>query len=273
MATADSDTSTGRPSYTRRQRVRRKQYGGVDRDQFTGTLAVSTVFLSILVTMGLLTGPALGSIYGGGTGGFVAEFGTVEADRGTIFPVIDEHPACENLPQLKAVIEGEVEIGDHVRFYKDLPTPGDFTDAEVVRVAIESDIPEDDVAMVNDLDLRVTALEAAYAEFGGGGEPVVLREFGPDTWEGTSGEGDEHDRFSQQREVGFDDADYEFGLGAEGEDNFYIEQGVAVAHAVAVSELSLPDLNMAVLIGSESQFDGLDPRVVDGGDACEDLAE
>ncbi len=263
-----------RRTHTTTRRFKTKRYGSVHRDQFTGTLAVSAVFLAIIVSMGLLTGPALGSIYGGGTGGFVAEFGTVEAGEGTIFPVIDEHPACENLPQLKAVIDGDVEIGDHVRFYKDLPTPGDFTDADIVRLAIESEIPDGELAFVNDLDLRMTALEAEYIELGEeGGEPVVLREFGPDTWEGTSGEGDEHDRFSQAREVGFDDADYEFGLGAEGDDNFFIDRGVAVAHSVAVSELSLPDLQTAILIGAEDDFDAPDPRVVDSDDACEDLAE
>ncbi len=276
VRTSDSsaDESRGEPKkggtvVRSRRKIERKTYGSLSRDQFYGTLSLSAIFLVIVMTASFsLVGTAAGTALGTGFGGFVASFGTVEAHEGTIFPVIDEHPACENAPQLMATIEGETTVSGYMRFYKDLPLPAaNFTGAEIARLSIVSNMSEGEEALVYELDLFMSALTADLIELGGPSDNVIIREFGPETYEGTGG-GGEADRFSQNRSLNLSNADYEFGIGAEsggaGDDVFYIEQGKAIAHTVAFAQLDLPSPNMYVTMGNESEFTSTphDPRVV-----------
>ncbi|MFW5929390.1 MAG: hypothetical protein ACOCT0_03105, partial [Halobacteriota archaeon] len=71
---------------SRRTKLERKRYGGVDRHRLAVTGALATAFAVVLVASALTAGTVLGSTLGPGIGGFVAEFGVVNADEGVIYP-------------------------------------------------------------------------------------------------------------------------------------------------------------------------------------------
>lgn len=261
---------------TRRTKLDRKVYGHVNPPQFWSALSLSTLFLLIVAVMTFsIAGTVAGTVLGGGVGGFVASFGTVNADQGTIFPVLDEQPACENAPQLLAVLRGETTIHDELEFHKDLPLPGgvDYGGADMVRISIVGDLNDDEV-FVRDMDLRMSALIAEKIDLeSDDGTNVEISEFGPDTWDEGGGA---EDRFSQDRMFGFDDADYEFGISAEGENVFILEGGSAIAHSVSFGEITLPNVDMFLAMGSEDDFEqtSVDPRVVRPEErSCDALVE
>ncbi|MFW5938726.1 MAG: hypothetical protein ACOCSN_07270 [Halanaeroarchaeum sp.] len=200
----------------------------------------------------LTAGTVAGTVFGPGMGGFVAEFGIVDANEGTIYPVLDEHPACENAPEMEANLRGDVTIDDHLAFHKDLPSPDGFP-ADVVRLSIVAANLSQPVDS-SDLSLRFTGLRTEHADLGDpGAERFEFREFGPDVWDEGNGS---TDRFSQDRLFGLDDADYEFGIGAEGDEAFHIENGKATAHHLSAARLEVPDVDLFLSMGDEGDFEG-----------------
>ncbi len=254
-----------------------------DKRKVAGAMAMGSLFLAIMLVTILSVG-MVGAALGVGIGGFVAEFGHVDASdaNAQIYPVLGENPACENAPQLMASIDGEATITEEVAFYKDLPLPDDFTNADLARVAIESDLGTNEVD-ATDLDLRLTALVADELNLGdatdGADSEVDIQEF-----ERTGTEGAE-DAYADPDEdiTGIDDIDgsAEFGIAVSGGDGgMTIDSGTAVTHSVSFQALEgLQDVSMAVLIGEETDFES-DPlgddeiavRQVDGGADCDELA-
>ncbi|MFW5938727.1 MAG: hypothetical protein ACOCSN_07275 [Halanaeroarchaeum sp.] len=246
---ARSFGSAGRVS---RRKLLTKRYGSLRTERFVAAFTMATAFLVVLVAMNATTGAAVGSLLGPGAGGFVTEFGVVQADQGTIYPVLDEHAACENAPQFEANLRGEVLIDDHLTFHKDLPSPDGFP-ADVVRLSIVAANLSQPVDS-SDLSLRFTGLRTEHADLGDpGAERFEFREFGPDVWDEGNGS---TDRFSQDRDFGLDDADYELGIGVEGDDAFLLRNGTAAAHHVSFAEISIPDVDLMVAAGDEGEFEG-----------------
>ncbi|MFW5938728.1 MAG: hypothetical protein ACOCSN_07280, partial [Halanaeroarchaeum sp.] len=241
-----------RDTRTTRRKIERRIYGSVDVHRFGATMTAATAFLVVLAMSALTAGTVAGTVFGPGMGGFVAEFGIVDANEGTIYPVLDEHPACENAPEMEANLRGDVTIDDHLAFHKDLPSPDGFP-ADVVRLSIVAANLSQPVDS-SDLSLRFTGLRTEHADLGDpGAERFEFREFGPDVWDEGNGS---TDRFSQDRDFGLDDADYELGIGVEGDDAFLLRNGTAAAHHVSFAEISIPDVDLMVAAGDEGEFEG-----------------
>jgi hypothetical protein len=144
----------------------RDDEGEVNKRRLAGILGAATTAMMAMLIVVFSLG-MVGAAVGVGIGGFVADFGQVNAtdtDGATIYPVLAEQPACESAPQLNADINGEVQIGEYVEFRKDLPLPSSaFTNGQIARITIVSDVdpigPGNNTISADNLDLRLTALK------------------------------------------------------------------------------------------------------------------
>lgn len=265
----------------------REDEGEVDRRRLAGILGAATTAVMLLLIVTLSLG-MVGAAMGVGMGGFVANFGNVSAPQGgVIYPTIGEQAACSNAPQLEASLDGDATITNYVEFYKDLPIPSDLslTDQENVRITILSNLTDTSNVTANDLDLRLTALEAENVELGSGSGPKsVITEFGPDEYNYNNTSGDRQANASYAP-TGAGAAALngssstntpEFGINASG--GFSLKNGSAATHQVAFQQINLPQVDIAVNFVNNtyngSNSSGVASRVVEGDNrTCQALAE
>ena len=200
-------------------------------------------------------GMVAGAIVGPGMGGFVAEFGSVSYSQGNaeIYPTLADHAACDNAPQLEVSLKGETTLNGNVTFYKDLPLPSEFDSATgmsdaMARISIRGSTPTDG-ATVDNLGLRLTALEAEEINLGG----TNLREYGPNSYD----DGSPNASFAPPGNGSLDPTAApervpEFGLDA----SFFNlpDGGTGAAHHVSLGSITLSDVNLYVLIDDKSDF-------------------
>lgn len=233
---------------------------------------------------------------GVGFGGFVANFDSVNADSGgEIFPVLADQAACDSAPQLQAALDGTTELDGGVEFFKDLPLPGGFGNADLARVSIVASAGANPI-QVEGLDLRLTALEADSLTLDG----ADIREYGPSDYDdGSAGVDADGSYIDTNNGFHVDEADSptvynnsngrvtnpgtgvqsttEFGINASG--GFALQNGTAAAHMVTFGSISLTDLDLFVQIldesaNSDTTANGSLARVVNPTErTCEALAE
>lgn len=252
----------------------REDEGEVDRRRLAGIMGAATTVLMLVLIVALSLG-MVGAALGVGMGGFVASFGEVDnPDDATIYPVLDEQAACDAAPQVEASLTGTAEVGEYVEFYKDLPLPDTFEEDDgtdrYARISIVSDgldsVGGEDTVEVENLDLRLTALEAATLELGQGD----IREFGPGN--NDDGTADAAEGYSAgQTADDVEDSYVDSGTGALATDNttdavdtpeFGIDAGsftlpdggVAAAHQVSFDSITLQNLDLFVAIGNSTGF-------------------
>lgn len=255
--------------------------GHVSTQRLAAILGVASTVAVFAAISFFSIGMVLGASIGPGMGGFVANFEEVTYDGGDakIYPVLDEHPACEGAPQLEVDLQGPSTLDGYVSFYKDLPLPADFgtddagNDRDIARVSVVADAPPDGIE-VDDLGLRLTALKADDVQLG----QTDIREFGPNDYDD---DGLENASFAEsgQGVLDLDDPDAtpvnvpEYGI-SSGLFNLP-NGGTAVAHQVTLSQIQLNDIDLFVAIGSETEFEQNSPVVesaVDPNDRdCESL--
>jgi hypothetical protein len=275
------------PEKIKREYVRNKRSGYSPRrfSAVMGTAAtLATVSLITFFSIGMV-----GAAMGVGIGGFVANFGKVNATEGAeVFPVVGQQPACDDAPQLQATLNGTAKLSDGVEFFKDMPLPsGAFPNDDFARITI---VGQDNGTpiQVSGLSLRLSALETD--RLGLGGAEIV--EYGPEDYDsgnGTPGaEGSYVDTTdnatggiqTEGPSAAFDDgrsaldtdtgpsSTPEFGIDAT---SFLIKNGSAAAHFVSFGGISLNDVNIAVQILNESESAA---RVVRPNErTCDALAE
>ena len=239
--------------------------------------AMATVAIITFFSIGMV-----GASLGVGIGGFVANFGEVNATEGAeIFPVVGQQPACADAPQLQASLKGTANLSGGVEFFKDLPLPADFGNNgdSFARVSIIGAAPSDNPITVDDLNLRLTALKTPELSL----SDAEIKEFGPgSSGYNDTGSTDAEDSFAPSGEgtvgtdAGSDPANTpEFGINAS---SFVLPKGGSAAtHQVSFEQISLTDLDLAVTIidnTSSGPAVGPTPRVV-GPDnrTCTALAE
>jgi len=146
-----------------------------DRRRLVGVIGAASTLLVLILIVALFLG-SLGAL-GIGIGGFLATFGVVDADAGgVIYPTLEEQGQCEKAPQLMASLDGEVAVQNHFGIQKDIPIPGSPMGIDSTRIDIITEIGENASVLVEDLDLRLIALNAESTVFGNGS----LTEFTPD---------------------------------------------------------------------------------------------
>jgi hypothetical protein len=275
MSKKDTDIDNGTITVTYRE-----DEGEVDNRRLAGIMGVATTagMALLIVTFSLgMVGAALGV----GLGGFVANFDNVSTDSGaSIAPVIGEQAACDNAPQLAAVLSSasitDASGNDRaVEFMKDIPLPsiaGLNSGNNFTRITIASS----EVPKVTGLALRLSALSAETAvlkngniaeigpdgnqsdgggydgtgEFGGGGASDsyqgVTQNPGDTALNGLEGS----DGLNNSSNV--DNFDTEFGISAQ---EFTIDNGTAAAHQVAFDNIQLADLNLFVQVLNASELE------------------
>jgi len=233
----------------------REDEGEVDRRRLAGILGAATTTMVVLLIVTFSLG-MVGAAMGVGMGGFVANFGNVSApDGGVIYPVVGEQAACSDAPQLEASLDGDATITNYVEFYKDLPIPSQLSlsDQDHVRITILSDLTDTDNVTANDLDLRLTALEAEDVVLGDDtGPKSVITEFGPGEYNYNNSSGDRQANASYAPagsgaaalEENNASTTPEFGINASG--GFSLKNGTAAAHQVAFQTINLPQVDIAV---------------------------
>lgn len=246
--------------------------GAVSRRRFGTAMGVASAVFVFTVISFIGVGTVVGATVGPGIGGFVANFDDISYTDGEaeIYPVLDEHPACDGAPQIAATLTGDTTLEGDVEFYKDLPLPDVFEDEQIARFSIVAEAPDGGIE-ATDLSLRLTALAAEEIELG----DTNIREFGPDDYEV---DGDENDSFAPYQEANLDldeDPDPEvvpeFGIDS---DLFIVEDGTAAAHHVSLGSIDLVSLNLFIAIDDRNNFDNPVERVVEPEDRdCESLAE
>jgi hypothetical protein len=263
----------------------REDEGEVDKRRLAGILGAATTVMMLLLVITLSLG-MVGAAMGVGIGGFVANFGTVDADGGVIYPVVGEQAACDNAPQLEASLSGTATVDRYVEFYKDLPIPSDLSlnNQDHVRISILSNLSSSNVTAQN-LDLRLTALEAEDLVLGDNDTTTpkaTIQEFGPNQYNyTTSGTNEANASYAPtgagQNALNGSPATQtpEFGINAS--TGFSLKNGTAAAHQVAFQQISLPQVDVAVnFINSSFNGDsnsGPASRVINPGErTCSALA-
>jgi len=274
--TGSNDERPPRP--TRAQREFKRDYSGdgelpegrLDMGRFFGILGTATAVSVFSFITIMSVGTVIGATLGAGFGGFVANFENVTYNGGDakIYPIVDSHAACDNAPQLEASLEGSSTLTGDVEFFKDLPLPSGYGlgGDSIARISIIAQSPTGGVD-VNNLGLRLTALNAENAAFGN----TVLREFGPNQRGGspsdsfsTTGQGS-LDPTAPDNEVP------EYGINST---LFDLTNGTAAAHYVTFDSVTLAELDLAVIIDDKSKFSNPVERVVNPTDRdCQSLAD
>ena len=233
----------------------REDEGEVDRRRLAGVLGAATTMMMLLLIVAFSLG-LVGAAMGVGMGGFVANFGSVNADGGVIYPVVGTQAACDNAPQLEASLNGEAVVDDYVEFYKDLPVPGAIAgevNQEAVRITILSNLSNQNVTAY-DLDLRLTALEAEDLVLGDNQSTTpkaVITEFGPNNYSQANPNEDANDSYVDPG-TGQQALDSSSGIGTTPEfginasTGFALKNGTAAAHQVAFNQISVPQVDVAV---------------------------
>lgn len=249
-----------------------RQEGEYDKRKVAGAMAFGTMFLAILAIMVLSVG-MVGANLGVGMGGFIASFeqvNNVADEERLIAPALGENPACGSAPQLVASFPGDTSIRGDIAFYKDLPLPSNFTSDDNARVSIYS--PNPDGIKVQELDLRMSALEADNLLLGNGSQNDV--EIGEHSVEDEDGSG-ANASYTSPSDPSAGDAEFDIQITPQAEVN--ITNGTAAAHQIAFGELDLPDIEIAVQIGNNTEFEDEDQptsRVIQPSNrTCESLAE
>ncbi len=250
---------------------KKKREGDYSGKRLAGVMGMATTVLVIALVSFMSVG-MVGAAMGVGIGGFVANFDDVEYTEGdaAIYPVLGAQAACDEAPQLEASLDGTTTLDGDVEFYKDLPLPDSFGDNEIARIAIAAEAPEEGID-VEDLDLRLTALEAESLELG----DADIQEFSPEEYDddatdevedsyAPSGEGDVSGEGTVENTP-------EFGIDAS---SFEVTQGTAAAHQVSLGSIDLQNLDLFVAIDDRSAFDNPVDRAVEPTDRdCESLAD
>ncbi len=249
--------------------------GELSSRRFAAVLGVSTAVMVFALTTFLGVGMVAGAMLGPGLGGFVAEFDDVSYTDGDaeIYPTLAEHAACDDAPQLEVSLEGETTLQGDVSFYKDLPLPDQFNAADgiddaMARVAIQAAAPDGGID-VDDLDLRLTVLQAETIELG----DSAVREFGPDAYD----DGSTNASYSPTGEGSLDPSDDETLVPEFGVDATFFnlpDGGTAAAHQVSFSSIDLQDLDLFIAIDDRDSFANPVERVVEPTEReCEALAD
>jgi hypothetical protein len=269
--------------------------GRTSKGRLGAAMAVAST-LSVVALVSFFSVGMVGAAMGVGFGGFVANFDSVNATSGgEIFPVLADQAACDNAPQLQAALDGTAELDDGVEFFKDLPLPTGFGDADFARVSIVASAGANPI-QVEGLDLRLTALEADSLTL----EDADVREYGPSDYDdGSAGVAVDGSYIDTSNGFHVDSPDgptvynnsddrvtnpdtgvqstTEFGINASG--GFSLENGTAAAHMVTFGSINLRDLDLFVQILDESANDdtaanGSLARVVNPTErTCEALAD
>ena len=263
----------------------REDEGEVDKRRLAGILGAATTVMMLLLVITLSLG-MVGAAMGVGIGGFVANFGTVDADGGVIYPVVGEQAACDNAPQLEASLSGTATVDRYVEFYKDLPIPQELSlsNQDHVRITILSNLSSSNVTAQN-LDLRLTALEAEDLVLGDNDTTTpkaTIQEFGPGQYN-TSNSTSNYAPNASYAPTGAGQAALngspagqtpEFGINAS--TGFRLKNGTAAAHQVAFQQISLPQVDVAVNFINSSygpSDSGPASRVINPGErTCSALA-
>jgi len=240
---------------------RPKDEGEVDRRRFAGIMGVAGT-VAMIALISFFSIGMVGAALGVGIGGFVADFENVNYNDTTvggtadaaIDPVLGTQAACQNAPQIEASLSGTAELTGNVSFFKDLPLPGVFNTNQMARVGIVAQSGGSPI-QADDLDLRLTALEADSLSLSN----ATIQEFGPGDYNAT---GNTSARASYapsgQGSSAFDttanpEQTPEFGIDAR---NFSVTNGVAAAHQVSLSSISLSNLDLYVAIDEKADFGG-----------------
>jgi hypothetical protein len=269
--------------------------GRTSKRRLGAAMAVAST-LSVVALVSFFSIGMVGAAMGVGFGGFVANFDSVNATSGgEIFPVLADQAACDNAPQLQAALDGTAELDDGVEFFKDLPLPTGFGDADFARVSIVASAGANPI-QVEGLDLRLTALETDSLKL----EDADVREYGPSDYnDGSAGVDADGSYIETDNGFHVDNSDgptvynnsedrvtnpdtgvqstTEFGINASG--GFSLENGTAAAHMVTFGSINLRDLDLFVQILDESANDdtaanGSLARVVNPTErTCEALAD
>ncbi len=241
----------------------RDEVGETDSRTFAKWMGIGATAMMLTLVMVLSVGMIAGAL-GVGIGGFVASFGNVVVDPvgngngGAIYPVLGDQPACNEAPQLNAHLPGTAEITGHVAFYKDLPLPGNFSNADTARVNIVSNnLTAGDVSL-QDLDMRLSALNASLLALDASNSTGDI-EIAESSDAVTSG-GDAYESYGVNGTPGGTQSldasnvfnNTEFGIAIPDGSNVTIDQGIAAAHQVAFTSVTLPDVDMFVTIGNAS---------------------
>ncbi|MFW5929388.1 MAG: hypothetical protein ACOCT0_03095 [Halobacteriota archaeon] len=258
-----------------------KQTGKTDKRKMAGAMAFASVLLVVLI-ISVFTAGMVGAALGVGMGGFVAQFGEVEANATSeIVPTVGQNPACADAPQVTAGVDGTADIWEYVAFHKDLPLPtdGNFGNAEMARVSIVSDgIDEADAIPIEDLDMSLSALEAEELIMGEGGQgDVEVTENAYDTSGGSVDNSTTDAAYANTSQGIGDRADSaEFAITGN---YMSITNGTAAAHGIEFGQLELPNVDLMVSMGEEGDFNnseemGPTQRVIQPDErTCESLAD
>ena len=258
------------------------------RRRFKAVLSVATAMATVAIITFFSIG-MVGASLGVGIGGFVANFGEVNATEGAeIFPVVGQQPACADAPQLQASLKGTANLSGGVEFFKDMPLPtGVFSDDDFARISIKGQDRNGKPIQVSELDLRLSALETDRLSLNG----TEITEFGPGDYGDADGPGAQGSYVdttddavggidTEGPSAAFDDgrsaldpatgnsSTPEFGIDASG---FSIVNGTAAAHFVSFGGISLNDVNIAVQILNKTETG--DRTVEPGNRTCDALAE
>ena len=255
--------------------TRPKDEGEVDKRRFAAIMGAAgtatTIALITFFSIGMV-----GAALGVGIGGFVANFDNVSYDAtasgqpgdagAEIYPVLGSQPACENAPQIQASLTGNSYLYGGVEFFKDLPLPSDFSNADFARISIVASAPDSGI-QVNDLNLRLSALETAQLNLSNA--DIGENAYGTGNLTDLGNAGDAYSNTSQGA------SGSEFGIQA---DSFNLPSGgSAAAHQVSFESISLQDLDLFVQILNDTQTEenGTPDRYISasGERNCDALAQ
>ncbi|MCX2818477.1 hypothetical protein EGH25_03800 [Haladaptatus sp. F3-133] len=262
----------------------REDDGEVDRRRLAGIMGAATTATMVLLIVTLSLG-MVGAAMGVGLGGFVANFDKVNTTSdASIYPVLGEQAACTQAPQLEATLAGTAEITSTsegtpaVEFFKDLPLPSNlWYDGDFARITIAANGSDTSPIEAENLDLRLSALEANSLNLGDGN----IAEFST----GNLGDSPEDsyeraDALNESSSINATDTigsgsfagETEFGISAG---SFEILGGTAAAHQVAFDSINLQDINLAVQIVNNTDNAVVSPSTPTESDchALSDYAE
>jgi len=237
--------------------------GGLERRRLVGVLGAASTLLVLVLIVALLLG-ALGAL-GVGIGGFVATFGSVNAgDGGVVYPTIAEQDQCPNAPQLMATLDGDVTVDRYFGIQKDVPVPTSPMDIGATRIEIMNEMSGNNSMVVEDLDLRLVALNAQETVLGNG----TISEMSPQSYDsnatGTSNSSyspPDHDVTPGE----MDSFDTEFGIDASG--GFEINDGRALTYQIAFGNVEINSVGLSVDLNAIE-----DANTTATGEAtCEDI--
>lgn len=261
-----------------RQTVKRSKTSG---KIFFGSVGASLVVVSFMVFLtfsGMVSAALIGVT---GIGGFGATIDELEGEDVEIYPALGPTAACpsdgtggefvdggdalageddnsvETLPQLRAdITDAEIPQGSEITFNKDLAVP-EIIDLELIRISItqNASIPNGD-GVVGDVELGNASLYVT------GLQAEELQAFDTEIAESFSDGSADHPRLGNEGEF------VVTGTAEDDDNRVEISGATGRAHFLSFSELTLPNLELAIdYYQSEDDIpdDQLPPAPADDG--------